>query len=114
MRRAPEGSDDSEGTRTASREENRRRAAHARATTQEKTDGTRGRKRGPPGSEGRRQDTSPDQRQEAQENKKNKTRSMETREGAGRSADKQQRRGESNDGHANDGRHGGRGEGRPL
>ena len=33
MRRAPEGSDDGEGTRTTSREENRRRAAHARATT---------------------------------------------------------------------------------
>ena len=32
------------------------------------------------------------QRQEALENKKNKTRSMETREGARRSADKQQRR----------------------
>mmetsp|Transcript_36127 Transcript_36127/g.116327 ORF Transcript_36127/g.116327 Transcript_36127/m.116327 type:complete len:392 (+) Transcript_36127:427-1602(+) len=56
------------------------------------TDGTRGRKSGPPGRGGRRQDTSPAQRLEAQEDKKNKTRSMETREGARRSADKQQRR----------------------
>ena len=59
---------------------------------------TRGRKRGPAGrsllapADGKNQDTSPAQRQEAKENKKNKTKSMETREGARRSADKQQRR----------------------